>query len=71
MHVDVSCFLSGFLYLSPDDEPEDGPAAYILLQGFTSPDLLTQLGSVGVPVNAIVKLSATDWDVPIPTESEQ
>ena len=55
---------------TPDDEPEDGPSAFILLQGFTSLDLISQLSSVGVPVNAIIKVSATDWDVPVPTDSE-
>ena len=41
---------------SLDDEPECGPDVYIVLEGFMSPGLITELGRCGVHISALVEL---------------
>lgn len=52
----VSVCVLCFVCLGIDDEPEDGPQRYILVQGFYQPHLIGELDAVGVHVANVIKL---------------
>ena len=57
MSYTVHVFHIHVLYMYTDDEPKDGPSAFILLKGFNDAEVLPHLGKIGVTVNALVKIS--------------
>ncbi|XP_074656457.1 sperm-associated antigen 17-like [Tubulanus polymorphus] len=44
-----------------DDEPDDGPEHYILVQGFNHPHLISYLSEIGINVDCIIKLKSQDY----------
>jgi hypothetical protein len=46
------------LFRSLDDEPEDGPDTYTILHGFSLSATFNQCAEIGVPINAIVRVSS-------------
>ncbi len=45
-----------------DDEPKDGPSAFILLTGFHEAEVFQHLEKLGVTANALVKVDQTSKD---------
>lgn len=47
-----------------DDEPDDGPEHYILVQGFNDAKLIAALADIGVNVNSVIRLSSQEYAKP-------
>ncbi|XP_030828795.1 sperm-associated antigen 17-like isoform X3 [Strongylocentrotus purpuratus] len=46
-----------------DDEPDDGPQHYVIIEGFEQAPLLSLLTDLGINVNCIIRLLAEDYSL--------
>ncbi|XP_063954686.1 sperm-associated antigen 17-like isoform X2 [Lytechinus pictus] len=46
-----------------DDEPDDGPQHYVIIEGFDQAPLLSLLTDLGINVNCIIRLQAEDYSL--------
>ncbi|XP_071495561.1 sperm-associated antigen 17-like [Diadema antillarum] len=46
-----------------DDEPDDGPQHYVIIEGFDQAPLLSLLVDLGIHINCIIRLQAEDYSL--------
>ncbi|XP_033741247.1 sperm-associated antigen 17-like isoform X1 [Pecten maximus] len=44
-----------------DDEPDDGAQHYIIVYGYNSPHLITQLGELSINIDSVLRMSSQDY----------
>ena len=52
--------MSWYFWFS-DDEPDDGPQHYIIIQGFDQAPLLILLGEIGIYMDSIIRVQSEDY----------
>ncbi|XP_055971601.1 sperm-associated antigen 17 [Sorex fumeus] len=45
-----------------DDEPDDGAQHYIIVVGFTNPQLLAIMTELGIPISSVIKISSENYE---------